>query len=133
MTSANILSLSRREHLIVGAMWAALTVLFILLNRHAIASMSLPDSDDYLRLQQVRDWLAGQNWFDVTQHRINPPVGGILHWSRLVDIPIALGLLALKPLIGQANAELVVALALPAITGCSMAAKRRAYRPIFGR
>lgn len=116
MTSADNLSLSRREHLIVGAMWAALTVLFILLNRHAIASMSLPDSDDYLRLQQVRDWLAGQSWFDVTQHRINPPDGGILHWSRLVDIPIALGILALKPLIGQASAELVVALALPAIT-----------------
>ena len=30
-----------------------------MLNRNAIASMSLPDSDDYLRLQQVRDWLAG--------------------------------------------------------------------------
>ena len=38
---------------------------------------------------QVRDWMAGQSWFDVVQHRLNPPLGVDMHWSRLVDAPIA--------------------------------------------
>lgn len=113
MTSATDAKLSRRELAIVGAMWVVLAAAFVLFNRDAIASMSLPDPDDYLRLQQVRDWLAGQGWFDTTQYRINPPEGGALHWSRIVDIPIALGILALTPLMGQANAEMTVAVALP--------------------
>ena len=53
--------------------------------------------DDYARLLEVRDLMAGQNWFDVTQYRMNPPAGASLHWSRLVDLPIvaAIGLFAL--------------------------------------
>lgn len=106
---------SRRPYAITAAMWFVLAAAFIFIQRDAIASMSLPDSDDYLRLQQVRDWLAGQGWFDVTQHRINPPTGGALHWSRLVDLPIAAGILLLTPFFGQANAEMITAIALPLI------------------
>ncbi len=47
------------------------------------------DSDDFLRLHEVRNWLGGQGWFDVSVPRMNPPAGGDLHWSRLVDVPIA--------------------------------------------
>jgi hypothetical protein len=51
--------------------------------------------DDFMRLLQVRDLLAGQSWWDVTQYRVDPPAGASMHWSRLVDIPLALlGLLA---------------------------------------
>ncbi|TIX49015.1 hypothetical protein [Alteraurantiacibacter aquimixticola] len=46
--------------------------------------------DDYMRLFEVRDLLAGQGWYDVTQYRVNPPEGASMHWSRLVDIPLAL-------------------------------------------
>ncbi|MGI9483812.1 MAG: hypothetical protein ACR2OR_15805 [Hyphomicrobiales bacterium] len=45
--------------------------------------------DNLMRLVQVRDWMAGQGWFDLVQHRLNPPLGVDMHWSRLVDAPIA--------------------------------------------
>lgn len=45
--------------------------------------------DDALRLVQVRDLLAGQNWYDLTQHRLQPPIGLEMHWSRLLDAPMA--------------------------------------------
>ena len=48
-----------------------------------------PDTDDAMRLVQVRDLLAGQGWFDMVQHRLMPPEGASMHWSRLVDAPLA--------------------------------------------
>lgn len=46
-------------------------------------------TDDAMRLVEVRDLLAGQGWFDLVQRRLNPPDGVIMHWSRVVDLPIA--------------------------------------------
>ncbi|MFD1329702.1 hypothetical protein [Mycoplana ramosa] len=48
-----------------------------------------PDNDDVMRLVQVRDLLAGQNWFDMTQYRLGLEGGTLMHWSRLIDLPIA--------------------------------------------
>lgn len=42
--------------------------------------------DDYTRLQQVRDLLAGQDWHDVDQSRFLSPEGGEMHWSRIPDL-----------------------------------------------
>ena len=54
-----------------------------------------PDSpDDWARLLQVRAWLEGQAFQDVTQYRMNPPHGFSMHWSRLVDLPLAALMLA---------------------------------------
>jgi len=46
-------------------------------------------TDDAMRLVQVRDLLAGQGWYDLTQYRLSPPEGVVMHWSRLIDVPIA--------------------------------------------
>ncbi len=46
-------------------------------------------SDDVMRWVGVRDLLAGQSWFDTYQHRLGPDGGTLMHWSRLVDAPIA--------------------------------------------
>lgn len=46
-------------------------------------------TDDAMRLVEVRDLLAGQNWFDLTQYRLNSPNGVVTHWSRLIDLPLA--------------------------------------------
>lgn len=48
------------------------------------------DTDSAMRLVQVRDLRAGQGWFDTVQHRMNTPYGLAMHWSRLVDAPLAL-------------------------------------------
>ena len=46
-------------------------------------------------MMQVRALLHGQGWYDLRQYRINPPFGANIHWSRLVDLPIA-GLILLS-------------------------------------
>ncbi|MDY1009329.1 AcrB/AcrD/AcrF family protein [Sphingomonas sp. CFBP9019] len=51
--------------------------------------LSLGDTDDNMRLMQVRAWLDGQGWYDLRQYRMNPPAGFDIHWSRIVDLPIA--------------------------------------------
>ncbi len=86
------------------------------LHGHDIATRAYPDMDDELRLVEVRDWLGGQGFYDVSQHRMNMPHGGPMHWSRLVDIPLAATMLALRPLLGAARAELVATIAVPLAT-----------------
>ena len=51
--------------------------------------LSLGDTDDNMRLMQVRGLLHGQGWYDLRQYRLNPPGGFDIHWSRIVDLPIA--------------------------------------------
>ena len=46
------------------------------------------DTDDAMRMVQVRDWLAGQSWFDLRVMRLDPQSGMVTHWSRVVDMPI---------------------------------------------
>ncbi|MFZ1681604.1 MAG: GtrA family protein, partial [Rhizobiaceae bacterium] len=47
------------------------------------------DNDSMLRLVEVRDLLGGQGWYDLVQHRMGPAGGFEMHWSRLVDAPVA--------------------------------------------
>lgn len=47
------------------------------------------DSDDAMRAVQVRDFIAGQSWFDLVAHRVDPSAGLAMHWSRVVDLPLA--------------------------------------------
>lgn len=79
---------------------------------------NLGDTDDNMRMMQVRGLLHGQGWFDLRQYRLNPPLGANIHWSRLVDLPIAGLILALRPLLGGAGAErwaVAIAPLLPAL------------------
>jgi hypothetical protein len=39
-------------------------------------------TDDAMRVVEVRDFLGGQNWFNLTQYRLDPPGGVESHWSR---------------------------------------------------
>ncbi len=82
----------------------------------SIAGLTFKDTDDHMRLQQVRDWIAGQSWFDVTQYRMNPPTGMLMHWSRLLDVPLAAVILAVRPFAGQHVAEIAACVVVPMIT-----------------
>ena len=66
-------------------MWGV--AVFSLCMASGINSLS---TDDAMRLVEVRDLLAGQSWFDMTQYRLDPPGGVASHWSRLIDLPLAL-------------------------------------------
>ena len=98
--------LAERWKLAVLLAWLAYCS-WLLINRWgAIHGFALGDTDDNLRLVQVRDWLHGQAWYDLRQHRLDPLHGGAnVHWSRLVDLPIAGLILAIRPFAGGLEAE----------------------------
>ena len=73
----------------------------------------LPDTDDMLRLAQVRDWLAGQGFTDLAPHRLGA-AGWAMHWSRLGDLGIAAWILTLRPFVGAAQADILATIAWPA-------------------
>ncbi|MEQ1539026.1 MAG: hypothetical protein ABL928_08880 [Sphingorhabdus sp.] len=118
---------------LIFAIWLITSLLFLFAARDNIAGWKMGDPDDQLRLVQVRDWLAGQGWSDVTQYRMNLPDGGPMHWSRLVDIPIAAAILALRPILGQYYAEMAAAAIVPLlIYGLFLAFYAAAVRRIWG-
>ncbi len=124
---------SRRFWLCVGGLWLLVSLVLLALRAHAIAWHDFPDVDDELRLVEVRDWLAGQSFYDVTQYRMNAPFGAPMHWSRLVDLPLALIMVLLRPLLGAAVAETVAAVAVPLLTlGVIMAAAGATARRLTG-
>ena len=100
---------------ILGA-WLFASAIILIVDSSNIAQLRFPDVDDQLRLLQARDFLAGQSWFDVTQYRMNPPYGAPMHWSRLVDLPIAAVILLATPLSGSAAAETIAAVVVPLAT-----------------
>jgi hypothetical protein len=81
--------------------WLGIAAYLIWMKWGAIHWFSLSDTDDNLRFAQVRALLAGQGWYDLRQYRIDPPGGISVHWSRLVDLPIAGLILILKPVLGN--------------------------------
>ena len=96
-----------------GGVFPLAAILIFLQQGQSAWQLRLGDSDNYMRLVQVRDLLAGQGWFDLVQHRINPPDGLPTHWSRLADLPYALPILLLRPFLGAELAERVTLFAVP--------------------
>ena len=67
------------------------------------------DNDSLLRLVEIRDLIGGQGWFDLHQYRMGPAGGFVMHWSRLVDAPIAAIIVVVSAMIGKpATGETVV-------------------------
>ena len=80
----------RQPHfaLLLGLAWL-LVVLQLLAQNWADTAQTLLDTDDAMRLVQMRDWLAGQGWYDTNFTRVQPPAGYESHWSRLIDVGLA--------------------------------------------
>ncbi len=111
--------------------WLLCSMAMLWLFRGDFSTLAFRDPDDAMRLAQVRDWIGGQAFWDVSQHRVNPPVGGPMHWSRIVDMPIAALILLLRPMMGAASAELVACAVVPllllgGLTAALVVAARRA-------
>ncbi len=100
----------------IALIWLLFAVLVVLIDIRSVIEWRFPDPDDTLRLVQVRDLIAGQGWFDLHQYRINPTDSPVMHWSRIVDLPLAIVILALKPLFGQPLAEQIATLAIPLLS-----------------
>jgi hypothetical protein len=115
------------------AIWLATAIWLVWTRWAAIHWFALADTDDNMRIAQVRAWLAGQDWYDLRQMKLNPPDGFNIHWSRLVDLPIAAVIVALKPIVGGKLAEQVaVALAPLLPLGVVFVALGAAARRLVG-
>lgn len=100
----------------VMVIWLAAALAMIGWKWAAIHWFALSDTDDNMRMSQVRAWLGGQAWFDLRQHRMDPLFGGAnIHWSRIVDLPIAGIILLVKPFFGGIVAEKTAAALAPLI------------------
>ncbi|MBA2918097.1 hypothetical protein GON01_03830 [Sphingomonas sp. MAH-20] len=103
---APTLSLALVLTVLMTAWWAAL-------GRADLAALRLPEPDDMMRLAQIRDWIDGQAFGDLTQARLGPPGGTAMHWSRLPDLVPALVIRLLSPLMGSARAEIAAVIFWP--------------------
>ena len=80
---------NERPTLYIFSAWLLVSVILIATGAPQILAGEYHGPDDALRMVQVRDLVAGQPWYDLHQYRITPPDGTRMHWSRLVDAPIA--------------------------------------------
>jgi hypothetical protein len=69
---------------------------------------SLGDTDDATRMIEVRAWMSGASWFDLTLPRFGGADPLVSHWSRLIDVPLAGLLLGFELFLPADEAELVV-------------------------
>jgi hypothetical protein len=110
--------------------WLVVSLFLIAYQWQGINFFILSDTDDNMRMSQVRALLAGQDWYDLRQYKLDPPRGADIHWSRLVDLPMAIIILVIKPIFGGVIAEkaaIAVAPLLPmlvAFFGVAVAARR---------
>ena len=92
------------------ATWVALATIVLIAASASLEGpglrQSLGDTDDAVRLLTVRELLGGASYFDTTLSRIGAPEPLVSHWSRLIDLPLALAMLLLRPLLGVETAEL---------------------------
>ena len=114
--------------------WLGLAAWLVWSRWGVILGFGLGDTDDNMRMMQVRALLQGQDWYDLRQYRLNPPYGADIHWSRLVDLPIAGLKLLLTPFLGGRQAELAAVAGAPLIPMLvAMAALAVAARRLIGR
>ena len=115
---------------LVVAGWLLAGAVFLWNRWGAVRWFALGDTDDNLRMSQVRAWLGGQGWYDLRQYELGGAGGLDVHWSRVVDLPLG-GLVLLGRLfLPGADAEkfaIAVAPLLPLLVvmiGIALAARR---------
>lgn len=98
-------AVARRWLLCVGAIWLIAAIWMVVYKWGGIHWFSLGDTDDNMRIMQVRALLHGQRWYDLRNYRMDPPYGASIHWTRLVDLPLAALILAGRLFVSGPAAE----------------------------
>lgn len=78
-------------------------------------ALTFSDTDDALRLVEVRNFLAGQSWFDMREPRLGLPPGYESHWSRLIDVGLAGFFLFFRLFTDTAMAERLMGVTWPLV------------------
>ena len=98
-----------------AAFWLLFVVAFTVLQWPSLGNLEMQDSDDYVRLHQADEYSRHRQWYNFTLQRMNPPAGTSMHWSRLPDVPLALTLSSLRPLLGEHRAALAAIIVVPSL------------------
>lgn len=85
-----------------------------------VAALASSGNDDIMRFLSVRDWLAGQGWYDMRQTGVVAEGGLTLHWSRLVDAGIAAIVWPASFVVPMARAEALGLLLWPLILSLTL-------------
>jgi hypothetical protein len=102
-----------RDWIIALGLALLLGIAWTIRDRAQLGAWRLPDTDDVMRLQQIRDWLSGQRFDDLAQHRLGPAPGLEMHWSRVADLVPGLMILLLAPWVGGPAAAMAAVVAVP--------------------
>lgn len=108
----------RQVRFMAVALIGALLLVFVrtaMVVPDAATRLTETDSDSIMRFLLVRDWLAGQSWFDTSIARVVPPEGLSLHWSRYVDLGIAGLIGALSVFVPADEAQALAAVIWPSL------------------
>ena len=90
---------------LAALVYAAIVIVAQLIIHRNLTDYVGPDNDDAMRLVEVRDFLAGQGWFDMMQYRLGLAGGTLMHWSRFIDLPIASLILFFRMFLSPEGAE----------------------------
>jgi hypothetical protein len=134
ITGAPFEFLDRHWRWWVTLFWVGFAAWLIVQRWGSIQGFGLGDTDDNMRMMQVRGLLEGQGWYDLRQHRL---AGSNIHWSRLVDLPIAGLKLLFTPFFGGRTAETIAVTVAPllpmlaAMLAIALIARRLIAPPAF--
>jgi hypothetical protein len=95
------------------AAFLVVALCFILEPNSAFRHFAMPDTDDFMRLNQVMNWLGGQGWYDLSQPRLSPGDHTVIYWSRLVDLPLAAVSWPFRLWFGMKQGVMIAALVVP--------------------
>jgi hypothetical protein len=93
--------------------WVFVAAVLTVQHVPTLLANGVTDPDSQTRLVEVRDYLAGAPWTDLHQMRLAPPDGVLMHWSRLIDWPIATLIRITQPFTGREMAEIIAVTAWP--------------------
>jgi hypothetical protein len=97
------------------ALWLYFIACFAMHPATAIKEGRFIDPDNAMYLVETLDWLQGQSWYDRIEHRLNPPEGVPIHFSRLMELPYAAVIAPLQSRLGNVDAAIVAAAVVPPI------------------
>lgn len=98
-------------------LWAAAAIALMLFGlglAKAPDPIAFRDTDEAMRLVQLRAFLAGQAWLDLVPHRLDPSADVPMHWSRFVDLSLAIIYEPLAWALPPSDAERLMAMIWPA-------------------
>jgi len=94
----------RLTFLSVIFVWLTASASLLLARAGKAMQFNLPGPDDQMRLLQLREWLGGRAWWDLTQPRLGVD-GLVFHWSRLPDLPLAMLTFLFTPFLGPLGGQ----------------------------